>query len=132
MSRYTVKYERDPDGWWVASAVGLKGCHTQGRSIDEARRHIREAISAYLDLSTAEEAAVELRDDVKLPADVKRKLAALKRALAREQKASDAARAAARLATLALTERLHLSRRDAAALTGYSFQRIQQIVAEHA
>lgn len=132
MKHYTVKYERDRDGWWVASTVGLKGCHTQGRSLEEARRHVREAIAAYLDLSDSEEAALDIRDDVRLPADAKRKLAALKRALARERKAAQEARAAAKRATLALTENLQLSRRDVAALTGYSFQRIHQIVEEQA
>lgn len=36
--------ERDADGWYVATAPTLPGCHTQGRSIDEAVERIREAI----------------------------------------------------------------------------------------
>jgi predicted RNase H-like HicB family nuclease len=71
VKRFAVRYERDEDGWWVSSAVGLRGCHTQGRSIEEARRHIREAIAAHLDLSRQEEAALEIQDDVRLPADVR-------------------------------------------------------------
>lgn len=128
MKRYTVKYERDDDGWWVASALGLKGCHTQGRSIDEARRHVREAIAAYLDLSSGEEAALEIRDDVRVPAETRRLLAELEKARVKEAAASAKARKAAGRAVRALTGRMHLSRRDAAALTGYSFQRIQQLV----
>lgn len=127
MKRYTVKYERDEEGWWVASAVGLKGCHTQGRSIDEARRHAREAIAAYLDLSPSDEAALELRDDVKVPADVRKALAGLEKARAKETTAKAEARKAAARVVHTLTQRLHLSRRDAAALTGYSFQRIHQL-----
>ena len=31
--KYTVTYERDEDGWWVAHIRGVKGCHTQGKNI---------------------------------------------------------------------------------------------------
>jgi hypothetical protein len=42
VKRYRVAYERDKSGWW-ASVRGVHGCHTQGRTVDEARRHIRGA-----------------------------------------------------------------------------------------
>lgn len=35
---HNVAYERDASGWWVASVRELRGCHTQGRTVDEARR----------------------------------------------------------------------------------------------
>ena len=54
-------------------------------------------------------------------------LAILAKALAKEAAAKVSARKAALAATRALTDQLKLSRRDAAALTGYSFQRIQQL-----
>ena len=41
---YRVAYERDESGWWVATVRGVRGCHTQGRTVDEARRRIREAL----------------------------------------------------------------------------------------
>jgi len=80
MKTYTVKYERDSDGWWVASAAATK-----------------------------------------------RLLAKLAKARAKEVAAGTAARKAAGRAVRELTERMNLSRRDAAVLTGYSFQRIQQL-----
>jgi predicted RNase H-like HicB family nuclease len=40
MKTYHVGYERDEAGWGVASARELRGCHTQGRTVDEARRRI--------------------------------------------------------------------------------------------
>lgn len=46
---YTVRYERDEDGWWVATVKGVKGCHTQGRSIEAARKRIRESLALYVD-----------------------------------------------------------------------------------
>ena len=44
MKTYHVTYERDESGWWVASVRGLRGCHTQGRTVDEARRRIANNI----------------------------------------------------------------------------------------
>ena len=41
MKRYTLRYERNESGWWVASVKGVRGCHTQGRTLEEARRRIR-------------------------------------------------------------------------------------------
>ena len=125
--RHNVRYERDEEGWWVASATSLKGCHTQGRSIDEARRHIREAIAGYLDLSAKEEAALELHDDIRLPASARKALAKLDEAREREAQAKADARKLADRVVRELTQELRLSRRDAAELTGYSFQRIQQL-----
>lgn len=126
MKRYTVTFERDEEKWWVATVRGVAGVHTQGRSIDEARRRVREALALAIGDEPAERA--QLVDDVRLPAHVKRALAALAKARARETAASVTARKAAISATKALTKELHMSRRDAAALTGYSFQRIQQLV----
>jgi predicted RNase H-like HicB family nuclease len=37
------------DGYWVASAVNLPGCISQGRTRDEALANIREAIDLYLE-----------------------------------------------------------------------------------
>ena len=32
---YRIAYERDESGWWVASVRGVRGCHTQGRTVEE-------------------------------------------------------------------------------------------------
>jgi predicted RNase H-like HicB family nuclease len=45
---YTVTYERDEDGFVVASVPTLPGCHSQGRTLDEAQHNIREAMRGYL------------------------------------------------------------------------------------
>ena len=41
-------FETDEDGWRVASCPTLPGCHSQGRTRDEALTNIREAIRGYL------------------------------------------------------------------------------------
>lgn len=43
-----VVLERDEDGWVAASCPTLPGCHSQGRTRDEALANIREAIRGYL------------------------------------------------------------------------------------
>ena len=46
--KYTVIIEKDEDGWYVSEVVGLPGCHTQGKTIDQLMERTKEAISAYL------------------------------------------------------------------------------------
>ncbi|HYO94642.1 MAG TPA: type II toxin-antitoxin system HicB family antitoxin, partial [Polyangiaceae bacterium] len=65
-NKYVVSYERDESLMWVASVVDLAGCHTQGRTIQQARERIREALQAWFDLPGPY--AGELVDDVRLPA----------------------------------------------------------------
>jgi len=60
---YRVAYERDESGWWVASVRGVRGCHTQGRTVDEARRRIVEALELFVDNARS----ATIVDDVKLP-----------------------------------------------------------------
>ena len=43
-----VVFERDEDGWEVASCPTLPGCHSQGRTKHEALENVREAIRGYL------------------------------------------------------------------------------------
>ena len=42
-----VIIEQDKDGYF-AYVPELKGCHTQGDSMDEVMKHIKEAIDLYL------------------------------------------------------------------------------------
>ena len=48
MLKLLVVFERDEDGWEVASCPTLPGCHSQGRTRAEALANIREAIGGYL------------------------------------------------------------------------------------
>ena len=43
-----VTFEEDEDGWIVASCPSLPGCHSQGRTKQEATENIHEAIKGYL------------------------------------------------------------------------------------
>ena len=46
--RLLVVFQPDEDGWEVASCPTLPGCHSQGRTRDEALNNVREAIRGYL------------------------------------------------------------------------------------
>ena len=121
---YRVAYERDESGWWVASVRGIRGCHTQGRTVDEARRRIVEAMDLFVD----DARTARFVDDVKLPAEAAQAVRAYttlrKKAEQEDRRAAVAARRAVR--TLR-GGRLKMSARDAARLLGLSHQRVHQL-----
>lgn len=43
-----VLLQRDEDGWIVASVPALKGCHSQGKTREEALKNVREAVEGWL------------------------------------------------------------------------------------
>ena len=125
MARYTVSYERDEAGWWIARVHGIEGVHSNGRTIAEARRRVREALS----LAVGDEAAAkaEFRDDVKLPAEIKAGVASYRKAKAAERKAQEQTITAARALSAKLVRKLGLSVRDVGELLGISHQRVHQL-----
>ena len=46
---FSVIIERDAEGFYVATVPGLRGCHTQARSLDELIGRVREAIQVCLE-----------------------------------------------------------------------------------
>lgn len=46
---FSVIYGEAPEGGYIVSVPALPGCHTQGDSIEEAERNIKEAIAVYLE-----------------------------------------------------------------------------------
>ena len=47
---FTVVIERDEEGYLVGSVPALKGCHTQGGSMDELLERLKEAIRLCLEV----------------------------------------------------------------------------------
>ncbi|MBI1791997.1 MAG: type II toxin-antitoxin system HicB family antitoxin [Acidobacteria bacterium] len=45
----SVFYEQAPEGGYVAFVPALPGCHTQGETLEETERHVKEAIALYLE-----------------------------------------------------------------------------------
>ena len=52
-----VVFQTDEDGWEVVSCPTLPGCHSQGRTREEALANVREAIKGYLASLREHEAA---------------------------------------------------------------------------
>lgn len=46
---YTTILERQPDGGYHAYCPALKGCHSQGDSLDETVENMREAVEAFIE-----------------------------------------------------------------------------------
>ena len=46
---YSVFYEQAAEGGYVAFVPSLPGCHTQGETLEETERNVREAIALYLE-----------------------------------------------------------------------------------
>lgn len=121
---YRVVFERDDDGAWLARVPSVRGCHTYGRTIDQARRRIREALSLWIDGADD----VELVEDVRLPARAKAAVARSRTQRGRAATQQRAARAATLEAARALVDDAGLGLRDTADLLGISHQRVQQLL----
>ena len=127
--RYTVRYEIDESGTWVATIPRLPGCITQGRSIAQARRRIREALAAYTGDARAAKQAV-LVENIDLGA-LGRESADLIATVQRERAELEERKEAVTRATKHAAHRLAkagLSVRDVGTLLGLSHQRVQQLL----
>ncbi len=129
-SSYTVRYERDEEGWWVAQVREAPAAITQGRTIAEARRRIREALGLALGDDAAAQRA-KLVDAVKLPVEARRALRQARAARARLAHESKKAQVSTAKAVRALLTDMHLSVRDAGDLIGISPQRVHQLAHEN-
>ena len=60
--KYTVVIEQDEDRWYVVSCPALQGCHTQGKTYEEAIENIRETIRLHIEArrETGEAVPVEI------------------------------------------------------------------------
>jgi len=52
--QFTVIIEEGEDGYLIGTALELKGCHTQGKTVEELLKNIREAIELYLEVEGVE------------------------------------------------------------------------------
>jgi predicted RNase H-like HicB family nuclease len=46
---FKVIVEQDEDGWFIAGVPAIPGCHTQGKTYEEAVKNIGEAIGLCLE-----------------------------------------------------------------------------------
>ena len=55
---YSVFYEQAAEGGYVAFVPSLPGCHTQGKTLEEAERNVKESIALYLESLSARGEAI--------------------------------------------------------------------------
>jgi predicted RNase H-like HicB family nuclease len=122
--KYGVVFERDETGAWIGRVPSVRGCHTYGRTLEQARRRIREALALWVD--DADRA--ELVEEIRLPARATKQI----RVSREDRDEVEATRGRAHASTIraarTLVDDLHLGLRDAAELLGLSHQRVQQLV----
>ena len=56
---FSVIIERDAEGFYVATVPGLRGCHTQARSLDDLMGRVKEAIEVCLETDGDESTALD-------------------------------------------------------------------------
>lgn len=62
---FKVRIEVDEDGWYVATVPSLPGCISQGKTENEAKKNIVEAITLHLKSLAEDGAPIEHERDVK-------------------------------------------------------------------
>jgi predicted RNase H-like HicB family nuclease len=122
---YEVRAERD-DAWWVLTVPAVPGAFSQARRLDQAPEMITDAISLVLGVpeSSFSVTVLPVVDE-----DVRRELAEADRLHAEAQEIEEAAAGTRRRAVAAL-RRQGLTVRDIAKVTGVSFQRVAQLLAD--
>jgi predicted RNase H-like HicB family nuclease len=50
MEKLTATYEHTDDGWWVVSVPEIPGAHSQGRTREDAREMIQDAVRLLLEV----------------------------------------------------------------------------------
>ena len=58
--KFTVLIEQDEDGIYVGKVIELKGCLSQGDTIDELLKNIKEAVELCLEVEKEDASEVEL------------------------------------------------------------------------
>lgn len=59
----TIVYETDEDGWIVASVPEVPGVHSQGRTRDDARANVIDALRGMLELRFGPHPSAEAAPD---------------------------------------------------------------------
>jgi predicted RNase H-like HicB family nuclease/DNA-binding CsgD family transcriptional regulator len=123
MTSYNAIFERDETGAWLARIPAIRGCHTYGRTIEQARNRLREALGLWVDDS---DRAV-INEQIRLPAPLRARVARSRQMRERAEHQRQHAQEQTREAAEALVAQ-GVSLRDAGELLGLSHQRVQQLV----
>lgn len=124
LGKYRVVFERDESGAWIARVPSVPGCHTYGRTLSQARRRIREALSLWVEDADS----ADLVEDIRLSARVRNAITRSRAARRQAVRERERARAVMKEAAETLVDEVGLGLRDAGELLEISHQRVQQLV----
>lgn len=127
MSTYTADYTHD-GRWWIVQ-FNDPDISTFGRTLTAAKAYARSLLAVYLEIDDLAAAGVEIKDQVRLPANVEAEIERLARRrveadILRTEVAAETRRAAADLRGAGL------STRDVGEILGISGARVAQIERE--
>lgn len=120
--RYTVRYERDQDGW--VATTDRVATQSRSRSLKQVQAHIRKALAARANVKPEQ---LELEHEVWLPSAARSILNAAQKANMRAEAEAQRAHEATRTAAFKLVKS-GMSLSDAGTLLGLSLQHVQQIL----
>ena len=124
MKTYTAVYQLDESGWWFTQIKEIKGCHTQGKTLKQARERIKEVLELF-DINLEK---IKLVDQVELPEAAQALVGHYQKIQAeaheKQQEAQELGKQVAKLLNLDLK----VGMRDTGELMHLSHQRIQQLV----
>ena len=123
MKEYRAVFERDETGTWLARVPSIPGCHTYGRTLEQARTRLRDALGLWI----SHPDSVRIAEDIVLPSDLKAAVRRSRRTRERAEREQEHAQKETRAAATALVGE-GVSLRDAGELLGLSHQRVQQLV----
>jgi len=63
--KFRIKIEQDEDGWYVATVPALPGCISQGKTEEEAKKNVAEAIELHLSALAEDGVPIGHREGVK-------------------------------------------------------------------
>jgi predicted RNase H-like HicB family nuclease len=129
--KYRAVFTPEKGSRWSVSAPEIRGCHSWGRSLSEARRNILDAIATNIEIDGGD--GDRVRREAKLVEELNAPIArVVERARHVRSALEDAVRQAneeTEKAVAALTAK-GLSLRDVGDLLGLSHQRIQQLITQ--
>lgn len=64
--KFPVIIEKDENGFFVADCPDLQGCHSQGKTLEEAITNIRDAIKLNLKILKAEKQDIPRLDPISI------------------------------------------------------------------
>jgi len=124
MKKLTLLYQPDNKGWWFTSVKELQGCHTQGKTLEQARNRIEEAIELFID----DLSSIELVDEVVLPKPERELVESYLSIQSEIEEKRQQLQQLSRQAAQSLNKGLKISMRDTGQLMHISHQRVNQLV----